>query len=220
MWLMHRWTVVLAAAATMAEAGCAAPGVPGVDTATVIVSTSSGDVALDSLARDSVASDIATRWLSDENILSLFGGLNAHMSATANVELQRWGSDTVRALATQLVREHEVSRMEVDSVARKLHLAEITPAIGPSIDSSFKAQRDTLSWVPTSQLDRAFLDRTTRDHQMFVSYLQELAAGASREDLRLELARIASREALHMARIRGTQLALAAADSAHRVANR
>src|SRR5437016_1180595 len=48
---------------------------------------------------DSISKPIKERWITDANILSLLSAMNARQIAAADVELETWHSDTVRAFA-------------------------------------------------------------------------------------------------------------------------
>src|SRR4051812_27084250 len=73
------------------------------------------------------------RWLDDGNVMSILALVNAKEIAVADAELQSWRSDTVRALAAGVAREHAELQHSVDSVAQAARIAPIAPAIQQSI---------------------------------------------------------------------------------------
>src|SRR4051812_42312870 len=62
-----------------------------------------GGTIADTTTRDSV---ITPKWLGDENALALVGVMNRQHIAAADVELSAWHSDTVRAFAAAMARDH------------------------------------------------------------------------------------------------------------------
>ncbi|HEX4682978.1 MAG TPA: DUF4142 domain-containing protein [Gemmatimonadaceae bacterium] len=152
-------TAVLATFVAMADTG-AAPA------------EAAGSVALsDSAQRDSTAT---VRWLSDANIISLLGDVDARQVALANAELQAWHSDTVRAYATGVARIHTDLQHSVDSVAAKLRLAAVVPAVQDSLTAALQPAIDTVNGSHGPQMDRVFVRQAIGADQYLADYLSQL----------------------------------------------
>src|SRR5207249_3628693 len=76
---------------------------------------------------------LATKWLGDENVLAIMGLLNARQISAADVELQHWGADSVRAFAEQMARAHAAMQHAADSLAAVIHIAPVAPALAQAI---------------------------------------------------------------------------------------
>src|SRR3954468_15340606 len=102
-----------------------------------------GTLAADSMAlnRDSA---VTPHWLSDANLLSLVAVMNQKQVAAADLELSGWRSDTVRALASQLVQEHAALQRSADSLAASLKLAPVPGALTGDVAAIFQKQIDSL----------------------------------------------------------------------------
>jgi hypothetical protein len=113
-------------------------------TAAIFKRQAGGEVAAP-LDKDSAT--VAVKWMGDDNIIALARLLNVRVKAAADYELQQWGSDTTRALAEQMAREHAVIRYTIDSLAEALKMTPMLPALGAEIDSVTRQQL-TMLYVP------------------------------------------------------------------------
>src|SRR4051812_11957554 len=120
--------------------------------ARTVVTETGGEVVSDSSARQD-----AGAWLTDANVLALLGAINAPEIEAADVLLQAWHSDTVRAFAAGMAREHAEIRRSVDSVAAQIKLAPVVPAVAESLSATMRASTDTLRGYRGAALDRAYI---------------------------------------------------------------
>lgn len=169
-----------------------------------------GEVVSDSVATTAVKE----RWITDANVLSLLTAMNARQIAAADIELSSWHSDTVRAFAASMAREHAQLQHGVDSMVSRLDLTPTAPALAKPWLSAMQAQIDTMLQARGEALDRAFVRQQTSSHQLMGEYIRQLAAGAERAELRGFLETAASRVASQLQRARSLETTLAAADSA------
>jgi predicted outer membrane protein len=172
--------VVLFIAATTGSTATAA-GVLVPDSASLankVVSEAGGDVALDSTAKPA-----AGVWLTDANVLALLGAINARQIEAADVLLQAWHSDTVRAFAAAMAREHAEIGRSVDSVAARLKLAPVPPAVTDTMTAPFRAAIDTLRGFRGSALDRAYLRQQIASHEAMARDVAQLGAVAQRPEV-------------------------------------
>jgi hypothetical protein len=129
------------------------------------------------------------------------------------VELSSWHSDTVRAFAATIAREHAGIQHSVDSVASVARIAPVAPALAQSIGDSLQAAVDTLKMSRGGALDRAFVSQQVHSLAMVGRYVQQLSAAAERPELQAVLAGAATRVGTQLARARALQASFAVADS-------
>ena len=142
-----------------------------------------GEVAL-----DPAAARPRIRWLNDANVLSLLGVMNSRQIAAADVELESWHLDNVRAFASTMAREHAELQHSADSLAEQLRIAPITPALAQVLAARMQAQVDTLRWRPGRSLDRAFLRQQVASHELMADYVANLTGVAERPEVQALLA--------------------------------
>jgi len=171
---------------------------------------SAGEVASDFVA----APVVGERWITDANILSLFGAMNARQIAAADVELSTWHSDTVRAFAAAMAREHAELQHSVDSTTSRIGLSPVAPALSRDWMSAMQAQIDTMRQSRGDALDRAYVRQQVASHQLMGEYIKQLAGAAERPELRAFLETAAGRVASQLERARSLHTVLTAADSA------
>lgn len=155
----------------------------------------------------------AVRWLTDANLLSLFSMLNARQIAAADVELEAWHVDSVRAFAASVAREHAELQHSVDSLSERLHLMPIAPALGQTISATLQSQLDTLRRTYGRALDRAFIRQQVATHQLMTDYVTKFAAVAERPEIQSLFAAAKDSMSAQLSRARTLQMALAIADS-------
>lgn len=181
-----------------------------------------GTVAMHDTASDThdSAALVKPRWLSDGNLLALVGVMNAREVAATNVELQRWHSDSVRALAAATAHEHAVMQHAADSLAAVTRIAPVPPAIASVIDTTLGAQVDSLAAYRGAALDRAFVQQQAASHTLMASYLDAMTGLAERPEVRDLLASLSGQAAQQAARAQSLAVIInkvdstAAADSA------
>src|SRR5690242_17397683 len=88
-------------------------------------------------------STVTPKWLDDANVLALIGTMNNRQLSAADMELSAWHSDTVRALAASMAREHAALQRATDSVAASMHVVPVPSALGASVNAAFQAQIDS-----------------------------------------------------------------------------
>lgn len=155
----------------------------------------------------------AVRWLTDANLLSLFSMMNARQIAAADVELEAWHVDSVRAFAASVAREHAELQHSVDSLSERLHLMPIAPALGQTISATLQSQLDTLRRTYGRALDRAFMRQQVATHQLMTDYMTKFAAVAERPEIQSLFAAAKDSMSAQLSRARTLQMALAIADS-------
>jgi predicted outer membrane protein len=156
------------------------------------------------------------KWLSDPNVLSLLSLINARQMAAADVELEEWHSDTVRAFATQVAHDHAVLQRSIDSLVERLNMMPVRPALAVPVGAAFQAQFDSMVAYragPRGSLDRAFVRQEIVGHALMAQYVRALAGVAERPELRALLSSAATLANTEGARARGVQARLAVADS-------
>jgi predicted outer membrane protein len=175
-----------------------------------------GDVAPGSATH---APTTAVRWITDANAVAVVSALNAREIASADVELENWHVDTARAFAASMAREHAEFQHSVDSIAQRLNLTPVTPALAKQWTSAMQAQIDTVQRAG-SGLDLAFIRQQATSHQLMADYLSELAAVAERPAWQAFLEAAAANATSQAARARAVQATVAAIDSTRRSAAR
>jgi putative membrane protein len=203
-------TASLSIAACQGDDTRDAPSVPVVtrDTAHSRVDSAGGDVA-----GEFMQEPVKGRWITDGNAVSLMATMNAKQIAAADVELSAWHSDSVRAFAQTLAREHAGIQHSVDSVAGVVHVSPVAPALAQPIGDSLQAAVETLKLSRGAGLDRAFVSNQVNSLAIVGRYVQQLSAAAERPELQAVLAGAATRVGTQLARARALQSSFAAGDS-------
>lgn len=184
----------------------------------VVASADSTAAAVDSaggeVVDDSAAAPVAGRWLTDANVLSLLGTMNSRQIAAADVELQSWRSDSVRAFASSVAAGHAELQHSVDSLAGRMDIAPIAPALAEQIASTMQAQIDSMKGNRGGMpLDRAFVAQQVAAQGMMADYVRQLSGVAQRPELQALLASASTRIGSQLARARALQRSFAGADS-------
>jgi putative membrane protein len=165
------------------------------------------------VATDSSVTRPTVRWLTDANVLSLLNVMNAKQIAAADVELESWHLDNVRAFASTMAREHAELQHSIDSLAERIHLAPITPALAQSISAKMQAQIDSLRWSSSRSLDRAFVKQQVASHELMANYVADLIGVAEKPELRAFLTSTGDRVGSQRARAQALLTSLVTADS-------
>ena len=158
-------------------------------------------------------STITVKWLSDANVLALFNTMNGRQLAAHDIMLSSWHSDTVRALATLLVRAHTAMQRSADSLAGALGIVPVAPALTVQIRTEFQAQIDSMLRSRGMALDRAFVREQIDSHQLMANYLEQLAAASPTADVRTWIDAANAQVASQLTEITTQQRALVVADS-------
>jgi hypothetical protein len=182
-------------------------------TATANDSATRADSAAGEVAPESSATKVAGRWLSDANALALFSTMNAAQLAAASVELGGWRSDTVRAFAASVARNHAALQHSADSLAARLGIQPITPALAAEVSATMQAQIDSMRAYRGEQLDRAFLAQQLEGQGLMSDYAGQLSGVAQRPELQAFLASAAGSVASEVGTARALQHGLVVADS-------
>ena len=187
-------------------------------TPVVVASTDSVPAVVDSaggeVVDDSAAAPVAGRWLTDANVLSLLGTMNSRQIAAADAELQAWRSDSVRAFASSVAAEHAELQHSVDSVATRMDVAPIAPALAEQISATMQAQIDSMRANRGGlSLDRAFVAQQVAAQGMMADYVRQLSGVAQRPELQALLSSASTRIGLQLARARALQRSFSVADS-------
>jgi predicted outer membrane protein len=172
-----------------------------------------GTLAADTIAMRQEAA-VKPKWLNDANALALLRVMNERHVAAADIELSSWFSDTVRAFAASMAREHAEMQRSVDSAASALKIAPVMPALGEEVTAAFQAQIDTMLTARGAKaMDRAYVARQVVSHRMMTDYANQLANVAERPEIQSLLRGIAGRTAAQQARAQTLQTTFAVADS-------
>jgi putative membrane protein len=163
------------------------------------------------LDRDS--EPVVMKWIGDDNIIALARLLNVRVKAGADYELQQWGSDTTRAFAEAMAREHAAIRYSIDSLAEALKLTPVLPALSAEIDSVTRQQL-TMLYVPGGRpLDRAYVKEQIASHEYMLDYLTKFGAAAERQELRAMMDTISAKLKTHLTSGRALKAEYEKADS-------
>jgi predicted outer membrane protein len=163
---------------------------------------------------DSVNAPVKERWITDANALSLLAAMNARQIAGADVELEAWHNDAVRAFAASVAREHAELQHSADSLTERMGITPLAPALAKPWLAPIQAQIDSARRAREGTIDRAFVRAQVSSDQLIADYLQQLAAAAERPELRTLLNTARTRVASQLARALALQTVLAKADSA------
>jgi hypothetical protein len=199
----------LLAAAAVAGLACS--------TSNMDTNEAAGDVAVHvnrDTASDTASAKPRVRWLSDANLLSLLGVMNSRQIAAADVELEGWHVDSVRAFAAGVAREHAELQHSADSLSERLHLMPVAPALNQPVSATFQARIDTVRRAEGRTLDRVFMREQVASYQFMTDYLGQLAAVAENPDVQALLATARDRATTQLNHARALQTRLAGSDSA------
>lgn len=181
-----------AAMATSANATPPAPSNPRADSVFEIA----GDIATDT------AAEPVARWLTDANVLSLLATVNARQVEAASIELQAWQSDTVRALAAWMWREHTSMARGIDSLSRRMRMPPVAPALGSTVNQTLQPAVDSLRGLRGDSLDHAYVRQQIASHEWMANYTAQLRGVAERPEIAAFLGVTASRVGAQIARAR------------------
>lgn len=166
-----------------------------------------GEVKLDSAAPPAMV------WLTDANVLALINTIGARQIAADNVELQTWHSDTIRDFAASMAREHSALIHSVDSVATRIKIAPIAPALAARVFAEMQARTDSMSWQRGLSLDRAYVRHQIGSNAAAAKLAAQLAAVAERPEVQTLATSAAERSKSASTRAKALDAQLAAADS-------
>jgi predicted outer membrane protein len=171
-----------------------------------------GEVTLPSTA-DTTSAKPTVRWLSDANLLALLGVMNARQMAAADIELESWHVDSVRAFAASVAREHAELQHSVDSLSERIHVAPVTPALAQTVSSTMQSQIDIVRRTYGRALDRVFIRQQVASYDLMSDYIGEFAAVAERPEVQSLLSSTKQRVRVQLTHARAIQTRLAVADS-------
>jgi len=175
------------------------------------VSEAGGRLAADSSTHsDSV---VTVRWLNEPNVFALISAMNEKQIAAANAELSAWRSDTVRAIATGLLREHTELQHATDSVAASLRITPMASALNDSVLAGFQAQVDSINGNRGGALDRMYIRQAINGHRLMANYLDQLDELATSPAVHAWIESASARVGSQLTRLTGQQQAFAVADS-------
>jgi predicted outer membrane protein len=170
--------VVIFVAATAGRTGTAAGIYVPDSTRLARAVVTGGEVVSDSTGKRNVGT-----WLTDANVMSLLAAINRTQIQAADVELSAWHSDTVRAFAAGMAREHAEIARSIDSVATQAKLAPIAPAVIGTMSAPFLASVDTLRGQRGMGLDRAYVRQQLTSHQAMATQIAQLGSVAQRPEV-------------------------------------
>ena len=200
---------------TMMIGSCVVPGVMAIaacSTSNRDTNEAPGEVILRTTVDTANARPII-RWLTDANVLALLGVMNSRQIAAADVELEAWHVDSVRAFAAVVAREHAELQHSVDSVSERIHLAPIAPALAQSVSSTMQSQIEMLRRTYGRALDRVFMREQVASYQLMADDIGELATVAEHAEIQALLSSAKDRVNAQLNHARALQTRLAVADS-------
>ena len=162
---------------------------------------------------DSSAALATVKWLTDANVLSLLAVMNSAAIKAADAELQAWHSDTVRAFASSIARDHAELQHSVDSLAQRIRLAPVAPALAEPIAATLQAQVDSVTANRGPALDRAFVREQVASHRLMAGYIDQLSSVAERPEVQAMLTSAATRVGVDLEHAIALQAAFALSDS-------
>ncbi|MEO6879013.1 MAG: DUF4142 domain-containing protein [Gemmatimonadaceae bacterium] len=177
------------------------------DSTVARVDSAGGDVS------NAAAEPVAGRWISDANVLSLLGTMNAAQLTAANVELQGWRSDSVRAFAASVARGSAALQYSIDSLAGRMNIAPVAPALAEHVAGAMQAQIDSMRANRGGSLDRAFLVQQVQGQGLMADYATQLSGVTERPELQSLLSAAAASNNALAARAQVLLRVYAAADS-------
>jgi len=184
----------------------------------VAVDTAGGEVVVGN--EPAAPAPRTARWITDANALSLVSAVNTRAIAAADVELENWHVDTARALAASMAREHAELQHSIDSLAARLDVTPVAPALAKQWTSTMQAQIDSIWRAGEAGLDLAFVRQQINSHQRMSDYFTQLAAVSERPELRAFLESAAAKTASQAQRARALEPTVARIDSTRREARR
>jgi len=158
--------------------------------------------------------EVHGRWITDANALSLLAMLNSRQIAAANIELQAWHSDSVRAFAAAVARQHSDLQHTVDSLGGAINVVPVAPALAAEVGAQMQALADTLAAARGMGLDRAFVREQLSSLPLYADYALHLSSVAQRPEVQSVMATAATRAGALLVRARTMQASFAVADSA------
>jgi hypothetical protein len=171
--------------------------------------SASGEVAQYSLMKNTIG------WLTDSNIVALASQVNADAKGVAELEAQVWSKEMLRAVATEIVREHARFQYSIDSVASLRRIPSQAPAIAPEIRVFYDSTRAAQAALSLPEREGQFFVAVAAAHSRSVTDLGALAANATDPDLRaLLINRGVMMEQAHLSKLKLLGGAVSRADSA------
>jgi hypothetical protein len=187
----------LAAVAVAVLAACdAGPSRAPVRKPAQVRQVSAGDVALDSATQA-----VNAHWLTDSNVVALLGVVGQRQMDLAHAEMQAWASDTVEALAANMLHTYQAQQQSLDSLAGALKIAGTMPAVGVALDTSLQQRTAVLSGLGAARLDSAFIATAQAQDAWAAGYMEQLSAVATAPELAAFAATAANRARLQLQQI-------------------
>jgi predicted outer membrane protein len=153
-------------------------------------------------------------WITDANALAMLTAMNNRQIAMADVELEAWHSDTVRAFAASIAHDNAAIQHSLDSLAPRLKLAPVMSALGQRIDSEFQSRIDSLRyWRGPGRFERAYVHQQVLASQAFASYANQLTGATRAPEVQALMQSASARGATQASHARGVEAMLIIADS-------
>lgn len=217
----RRFRSALIAAGAFAFVACASPDAdhpPAKAQAATRDTAVVADVAGEVVSDDSSGMRNDQVWITDGNALALLGVMNTRQIAAADVELEAWHSDTVRAFAASVARDHAELQHSVDSLVQRIHVAPVVSALVQRVDTSFRRRVDSLRAVEGRPLELAFARQQVVAESAFATYADQLTGAATAPEVRAMMESAATRARAEADRARALQMSLMLADSIKKAA--
>jgi predicted outer membrane protein len=168
-----------------------------------------GEVSL----TDTAATSDNAVWITDANALAILRAMNTRQIAAADVELESWHNDTIRAFAASVARDHAQLQHSMDSVVERLRLWPVMSALGQRIDSQFQTRTDSLRGWSGPGFEHGYVRQQVTAEQAIVSYTTQLTGAAHAPEVLALLQAASARAAAQVSRARARDAQLAIADS-------
>lgn len=179
-----------------------------------VVREAGGRIAADSAVSRDSGTSVSIRWVTDANVFALLTTMNGRQIAASQTEASSARSDTVRAIATSLVKEYSDIQRTTDSLASALRVTAVPPALNAQVYAEFQGKIDsTMTGKGGAELDRAYLSEQLSSGKLMTDYLDQLSGATETPELRAWLDAVNGRVSSQTTRIQAQQRAMVVADS-------
>jgi putative membrane protein len=146
--------------------------------------------------------------MSDAQIASTVGAINGGEIMAAQLARRKAASNEVKAFARMMITDHTAMQHTVDSLAKAKNITPQSPPTADSLQSSMKAQGDTLGRLTGRAFDRAYITSQVAGHQQALDMLNRFAGSAQDADMKAALQKAVPKVQQHLDRARTIQSSL------------
>jgi predicted outer membrane protein len=181
---------------------------------TAVAADAAGEVVND----DTTAVRNDQVWITDGNALALLRVMNTRQISAADVELEAWHTDTVRAFAASVARDHAELQHSVDSLVERTRVAPVVSALVQRVDTAFRLRVDSLRAIEGRPLELAFARQQVVAESAFATVADQLTGAATAPEVRGMMQSAAARARAESDRARSLLATLMLADSIKKAA--